>query len=144
MDQTSTNPPVAPFLGWAGWKHFGLFIGLYLIQSLWFAVVYGGADYWAGQHAFRVPVHWEIERRMPFVPEMMGFYMSIYLLFWMAPFILRTTRELQALTWTHAGATLIAGVCFFLLPAELAYPAPADIGKMAPALSFRGPAEFTI
>jgi membrane-associated phospholipid phosphatase len=41
----------------------------------------------------------------------------------MAPFILRSRRELDGLTATLAVVTLVAGVCFLLVPSEAAFPA---------------------
>jgi membrane-associated phospholipid phosphatase len=52
------------------------------------------------------------------------FYMSIYGLFLLAPFVLRTRREFRAAVVTMVVATALAGIGFLLFPAELAF-APA-------------------
>jgi membrane-associated phospholipid phosphatase len=44
------------------------------------------------------------------------------LVFALAPFILRSCRELQALALSLAAVTTVAGISFLLFPAELAYP----------------------
>ena len=55
--------------------------------------------------------------------------MSIYLLFAMAPFVLRTRRQIVALSATLMSITTVGGIVFLLLPAELAYEAaPDDLG----------------
>jgi membrane-associated phospholipid phosphatase len=68
-----------------------------------------------------VPVHFSAELRIPFVPWMTVFYMSLYGLFFLAPFILRTRREFAAIVSTMAVAIAVSGVAFLLFPAELAF-----------------------
>ena len=55
-------------------------------------------------------------------------YLSIHLLFAAVPFILRTRREIRAFILTLVAVIAIAGVGFVLLPAELAFPPPGDLG----------------
>lgn len=117
----------APFWGWPGWGHLGYAVLLGLAQALWFTVVFGGADLVTAQRA-RVSIHFEVELSIPFVPAAVLVYVSIYLLFWVAPFILRTRREVNALTATLAAVTLFAGVCFLLLPVEAVFPPPGEMG----------------
>ncbi len=113
-----------PFLAWPGWDHLREAALLSLADSLWFLLVYGGMDWWTAQRTFRVPVHFAAELRIPFVPAMTVFYMSIYGLFLLAPFVLRTRREFRAAVATTAAAIAVAGVSFLLFPAQLAF-APA-------------------
>ncbi|MFL6291506.1 MAG: phosphatase PAP2 family protein [Thermoanaerobaculia bacterium] len=122
-----------PFLAWPGWPHLREAAVLSLANALWFALVYGGADWLTAHRAFRVPVHFAAELRIPFVPGMTVFYMSLYILFFLAPFILRTRRELRALVGAMAVAILASGIAFLLFPAELAFaPArPEDLGIWA-------------
>ena len=122
-----------PFLAWPGWPHLREAAGLSLANALWFALVYGGADWLTARRAFRVPVHFQAELRIPFVPGMTVFYMSLYLLFFLAPFVLRTRRELRALVGAMAVAIFASGIAFLLFPAELAFaPArPEDLGIWA-------------
>lgn len=130
-----TSPPARqPFLAWPGGSHLLYFTWLGSANALWFAFVYGGADYLTARRAFRVPVALPFELRIPFVPAMTLAYMSIYLLFLLAPFVLRTRVELRAAVWTLAWITLCGGVGFLLLPAQLAFPPPrqAALGGWAP------------
>jgi membrane-associated phospholipid phosphatase len=54
------------------------------------------------------------------------FYMSLYLLFLLAPFVLRTRREIRALVATLALVIVCGGVAFLLCPAELAFAPPRE------------------
>lgn len=120
-----------PFLAWPGWAHLREAALLSLANALWFLLVYGGADRLTAHRAFRVPVHFQAELRLPFVPWMTVFYMSLYGLFLLAPFVLRTRREFRAAVATMVVAITIAGIGFLLLPAELAF-APAREDQFGP------------
>ena len=117
---------VEPFLAWPGWAHLRYAGLLSLANTLWFLLVYGGADTLTARRAFRVPVHVPMEIGIPFVPGMTVAYMSVYLLFLLAPFILRTRREFRAAVWTMAFVILCGGIGFLLLPAELAFTPPSQ------------------
>jgi membrane-associated phospholipid phosphatase len=117
-----------PFAAWPGWRHLARTLLVALAQFAWFVVVYGGADWITGRHDYRVRVHLPGELNVPFIPQAVLGYMSIYLLFLAAPFILRTGREVAALAAALATATGVAGVCFLVLPADNLFPAPADAG----------------
>lgn len=113
-----------PFLAWPGWDHLREAALLSLANTLWFLLVYGGLDWWTAQRTFRVPVHLAAELRIPFLPWMTVFYISIYGLFLLAPFVLRSRREFRVAVVAMALATTLAGVGFLLVPAQLAF-APA-------------------
>ncbi len=113
-----------PFLAWPGWAHLREAALLSLADTLWFLIVYGGADRLTAHRELRVPVHVSAELRIPLVPWMTVFYISIYGLFLLAPFVLRTRREFRAAVVTMALAITLAGIGFLLFPAELAF-APA-------------------
>jgi membrane-associated phospholipid phosphatase len=125
-----------PFWSWPDGKHLGCAALLALAMGLWFELIYGGADVLAAQHSHRVRLHLDGELAIPFVPETVLLYLSLYLLFWAAPFVLHSRRELKALTATLAVVTLCAGVCFMFLPAESAFPTPSDMG------AWTGPVRF--
>lgn len=122
-----------PFLAWPGWAHLRFAGLLSLANGLWFVLVYGGADRLTARHGFRLPVHLAAELRIPFVPAMTIFYMSLYLLFLLAPFILRTRREFRAVVLTMATVILVGGIAFLMIPAELAFTPPyaAELGIWA-------------
>src|SRR5688572_7267340 len=113
---------------WPGWRQLGYFLLLSVAVGLWFGLVFYGADYVTSQHGLRVRVHFDLELYTPFVPQAVVAYMSIYLLLWSPAFILRTQRELHALAVTLAAVIFLAGVFFLLIPVEIAFPLPGDMG----------------
>ena len=117
-----------PFWGWPGWKHLRFAWLISLAGLLWFILVYGGADAITAHRSFRVRVYFDTELKIPFVPEAAIVYMSIYPLFLAAPFILRKRREFIALAMTLNLEILVAGICFLLFPAQVAYPPPTNFG----------------
>ena len=131
LDETTQERRRCP-----SWNHLQYALALGFAQSLWFGLVYGGACYLASTHTYRVRVHFDAELDIPFVPGMVVFYMSILLLFLTTPFILRTRQELRALAVTMAAATLIAGVCFVLLPSDVAFRAPSRSSMWGGLLRF--------
>jgi len=117
-----------PLFAWPGVRHLGETAILSAAILLLFTVVYGGADWVTGLRE-RHHVHLPIELQIPFVPAAVVGYMSLYGLFAIAPFILRTQRELRALAASLATAIVGGGICFLLYPAELAFPEPTDLGQ---------------
>jgi membrane-associated phospholipid phosphatase len=123
----------APFLAWPGWAHLRYAGLLALANTVWFEIVYAGADALTAHRSLRVPVCFPAELRIPLVPAMSIFYMSIYPLFLMAPFVLRTRREFRAVVITLAVIIACSGIVFLALPAQLAYASAreADLGVWA-------------
>lgn len=114
------------------------YVWVALAGAAWFGLVYGGTDYVTAQRSFRVRVHFEAELRIPFVAWTAWIYMSIYALFLMAPFTLRSPREVKRLGATLATVTAVAGVFFLLAPGELAFPPrphPPDPGPTTAAVA---------
>lgn len=131
-------PPTAPckdthlhrrFMAWPGTDLLLYFALWGLAQAIWFALIYGGADYITSLRSYRVRIHFERELGIPFYPSMVVFYMSLYLLFLISPFVLRTRVELRALAYTFFATTFVAGVFFLAIPAELAYSQPTRMGS---------------
>ena len=121
-----------PFLGWPGWPNLRRAWLLSGVNGAWFVLVYGGCDWITAHRTTRVPLALPGEmQNVPFVPWMVVFYMSIYLLFLAGPFVLRGRREFQALIKALATATLIGGVGFLLFPASSGYPPPGNLGRWA-------------
>lgn len=122
-----------PFLAWPGWEHLRYAGLLALANTVWFEIVYAGADALTARRSLRVPVHFPAELHIPLVPAMSLFYMSIYPLFFLAPFVLRTRREFRAVVITLAVIIGCSGIVFLLLPAQLAYvpTQEADLGIWA-------------
>jgi membrane-associated phospholipid phosphatase len=94
---------------------------------LWWVLVYHGANWLTERRQYRVRVHLYAELAMPFVPPFILAYLSLDLVFLLVPFVLRSTRELQALALSLSAVTAVAGIGYLLFPAELAY-APRDPG----------------
>jgi membrane-associated phospholipid phosphatase len=116
------------FWAWPGWRLLGLSALLGSCQVLWFALIYGGTNYLTTLRSYRVRLHFDWELDVPFVPAMVLGYLSIYPLFVIAPFILRTRREMVSLVLTQATITLVAGIFFLFLPADLHFPTEPDMG----------------
>jgi membrane-associated phospholipid phosphatase len=126
-----------PHRAWPGSALLTRFAVIFLVVSLLFAVVYGGADAITARRAHRLRVDLPFEAAIPFVPGLAWIYMSIYLPFLAAPFLLRSRRELDALAAALAVVIVTAGLVFLLLPAELGYPPPPGLGRSAGATVFR-------
>src|SRR4051794_9442106 len=114
----SMNPPRPPFLAWPGWRLLGEDIVLAVALTLWWAMIYIGADQLASHHTRRVRIHLDGELFLPFVPAFVLVYRSIDELFLLAPFVLRSRPEIRGLTLTLGVVVTLAGAGFLLLPAE--------------------------
>jgi membrane-associated phospholipid phosphatase len=125
-----------PFLHWPGCGHIAYAAALGTAVGLWFALVYGGSDWFTAQHSYRVRLHFDAELAVPFVPAAVLVYMSIYLLFCAAPFVLHTRHELDALAMTLSVVIAIAGACFLLFPADLLFPSEVDAGVWVDLVGF--------
>jgi membrane-associated phospholipid phosphatase len=122
------------FWGWPDLPTLRTFVWAGLGGACWFALIFGGSDFVTSHRTLRVAIHFETERRIPFVPAAVWVYMTIYALVLMAPFVLRSPQRLIALAATHATVVLVAGIGFLLFPADLAYQstiAPAEGGATA-------------
>jgi len=116
------------FLGWPGWRHLRFAWLQTVLVSGWFALVYVGANAFTASRVARVRVHLDAELQLPLLPSFSVIYMSIYALFLLAPFVLRTRRGIIQLAITQALAILVAGICFLMIPAQLAYAPPENLG----------------
>ena len=121
------NSSMGPFWNWPSAAQLRYAVWLGCLQAGWFGLLYGGADWFTRQHDYRVALHTSIDLKIPFVPWTVLFYLSMNLLLWLAPFILRTRRELQGIVLAQAAATSIAAPFFLLLPAAAVYPQPDDV-----------------
>jgi membrane-associated phospholipid phosphatase len=116
------------FFAWPGWPHlrFAAMVGTAFCAG--WSVVYNGAGALAEARPVRIPVHFAWERGIPLVGAMFPIYLSINLLLWLAPFVLRTRSELLSFIRTLGAITLVAAAVFVALPAQSAYPDPGSIG----------------
>jgi membrane-associated phospholipid phosphatase len=70
----------------------------------------------------------EIELGLPFTPELVWLYLSMYVLFILPPFFLEP-MELRQLGRELILATCIAGVVFLILPAQLGFPRTVPVDE---------------
>jgi membrane-associated phospholipid phosphatase len=126
----------APFIAWPGWPHIRFATRLVLLVSLWFGLVFVGADWLTAHRVARIRVHLDAELGLPLVPAFLIVYMSLYPLFLAVPFVLRTRREATSLAIAQFVTILIAGVGFLLVPGQLAYAPPSNLGRWAPLFHF--------
>jgi hypothetical protein len=119
-------PARAPFFAWPGWPQirFSALQG-FLVTGL-FCLVFAGTDWFTAHRTLRVQVHFPAELHLPLIPGFTILYMSIYLLFLAAPFVFRTRREITTLAAAQTLTILVAGICFLVIPAKLAFPTPTD------------------
>ena len=125
-----------PLLGWPGWKQLRFAAVVALLGGVWFCLVYGGADALTAHRETRVRVHFDAELGIPFIPEAVVVYMSIYLLFIMAPFIVRTRGEFLFLALALNIMIGVAGIGYLLIPAQLAFPAANPFGAVSSLFRF--------
>ncbi len=124
--------------GWPGWAHVRHFLILWLLVSVVFAVIFGGAEILTAHRDTRLHLFLPGELHIPLVPPMVLAYMSLYLIWVPAPFILRTRAEINRLALTLSKVILAAGVAFVLLPAELGFPPlSAEIAALDPVSAQR-------
>jgi protein-tyrosine phosphatase len=102
-----------------------------LLLSLLFLVVYGSTNWYTAR---RPPADvgtwhfaWELSA-VPYVPVLIVPYMSIDLLFFLAPFLCRDVRELCVFARRVAFSILVAALSFLMLPLKLAWPTRPRVG----------------
>jgi membrane-associated phospholipid phosphatase len=103
---------------------------------VWFELVYFGANWLTQQRRYRVRLHTDAELAVAFVPSAVVGYMSLYPLFMMAPFVLRTERELDAIVVSQAVVIGVAGIGFLLFPADNVFPTPDEMGGWSSVVRF--------
>src|SRR5262249_6242611 len=131
-------PPLLPVGGGGGaggvggrsrkLAHVGYAARLEAITGAWLCLVFFGTEWVTRQRAFRVRLHFGFEPGLPLVPALIAAYVSIHVVFALAPFALPTRAEVRALMQALAAVIAVAGVGFLLAPADLAYPPPAGLG----------------
>jgi predicted protein tyrosine phosphatase/membrane-associated phospholipid phosphatase len=96
--------------------------------SALFMIVYGTINWLTAQRADVGVLFFGWERLIPFVPLMIVPYMSIDLLFAVAPFLCKSEEELDTFAWRVVFVVLIAGACFLLFPLKYTFVRPAVSG----------------
>ena len=101
----------------AVWRTYGLWA---LCVGIAFFAIYPTCNWWTAQRTLRFHVYLESELRVPFVPEAVWLYFSMYALF-LAPPVFLGVGALRALGPQILGATLLSGLIFLLVPTELGF-----------------------
>lgn len=132
------GPAITPFCVWPGWPHIRFAALRSFLVTAWFCFVFGGADWITAHRVERVRIHFAAELHIPLIPAFTVVYMSIYLLFLAAPFVLRSRKDFNSLTIAQSVAIFTAGICFLLIPAQLAFPpeTDAELGIWRPLFRF--------
>lgn len=107
-----------PLVAWPEAKNLRYTFSFCVLFALTFCLVYGGTDFLTRLHNFRLRVHFNFERSVPFIPELAAVYLSINGMFLLAPFILRTRSAFLPVFLTAMVETFVGGFCFLLLPVE--------------------------
>ncbi|MEO8439964.1 MAG: phosphatase PAP2 family protein [Spartobacteria bacterium] len=108
-------------------------------MSLLFLVVYGGCLWITSQRHDVGLFYFGWERAIPFVPFFILPYLSIDLFFVVAPFLFPNEQALRLYVTRVAGAIVVAGAFFLLLPLRFAFPRPHAAGWLGVLFDwFRG------
>lgn len=103
------------YLWWAGWVGVAFFS------------VYPSLNWFTSTRDTVLHLYLPAELGIPFVPELLWVYLSMYAIFLLPPFFM-TPPALRALGRQLVIGTLVAGLMFLLLPAQLGFAriVPAD------------------
>jgi membrane-associated phospholipid phosphatase len=118
----SSKPSSEPFLAWPGAANLRITVPLCLSFLKLFSSVYGTTSLLAALRAPHQDPAFPFELRLPFVPSMTAVYLTVPLALLLTPFILRTWRDITPFFLTLTVETLVAGLCFLLIPLAQAYP----------------------
>ena len=122
-ERTAVGPPTD--FGMPSRQHVAHFVVVSCYVSMWFVLVYGTCNWITGLHNYRLRISLPWEDRIPFYPSASLVYMSIYPLFGLIPFVLRTRRDLNRLGAALGLLIGLAGIGFLLLPS---FPIPRSDG----------------
>jgi membrane-associated phospholipid phosphatase len=125
-----------PFFAWPGSRHMAYTLLLGIVSTLWWVSLYHGANAITECREYRVRLHLEFELLVPFVPAAVLLYLSLYLVLWLAPFVLRSRKEAQGLALTLMAVTAVGFGGFLLFPADSAYPHPGNLGGWTKLVAF--------
>lgn len=99
------------------WKTYG-------IWSLWIGIaffsIYPSCNWLTSSRDTIYPLYIQQELSIPFIPEFIWVYLSMYFLFLAPPFFLGTA-QLKQLGKHLLSATVISGIIFLILPSQLGF-----------------------
>ncbi len=97
---------------------------IYLYWAFWVGVaffsIYPSANWLTSQRNDLFPLYFPGELALPFVPQFIWVYLSMYILFLLPPFFL-TSEELPQLGKQLITGTIICGAMYLLFPASLGF-----------------------
>jgi membrane-associated phospholipid phosphatase len=102
------NKPFTIYLRWAFWVGVAFFS------------VYPSANWLTSQRNDLLPLYFPGELALPFVPQWIWIYLSMYVLFVLPPLFL-TSEQLPQLGKQLIAGTIISGAIFLLFPASLGF-----------------------
>lgn len=103
-----------------------VYLTLGLAIDVVFLAVYGGGAWMSTWRGPGLPVHWQWELSIPFVPAMIWVYGSMFVLF-LFPLFHLDARQLTVLGRQVLVATLASGAIFLLFPARLGFPERGEV-----------------
>ncbi|PJZ43838.1 phosphatase PAP2 family protein [Leptospira brenneri] len=101
---------------------FYFFSHLFVLTIL-FCIFYGTTNYLASQRTDHLELYLNFEKNIPFFPSWILIYFSINLIFFLPLFYLHP-MEMRLLSICFSLITIVASICFILLPARLGYLKP--------------------
>ena len=115
-NQTTTVTPLVPFPARAStFALWGSLVGIAFFS------IYPTTNWLTALSSKHYSLFLEDELRLPFVPEFIWLYLSMYGLFILPPFFLDPV-ELKRLAKELISSTCVSGITFLLLPAKLGFP----------------------
>lgn len=108
------------------WKAYVVCSLTYLVV---FVPIYLGGNALAARREWVLTLYLGVEQAIPFLPGFIWIYFSMFLLWPIQPLFLEAT-EIRRLSGQLVAAALIAGVCFLLLPAHLAWPRAVPVDPL--------------
>jgi membrane-associated phospholipid phosphatase len=115
-------------------RNVGVYAAYAGALTLLFATVYGATNWFSQQRSetYRVFTDWELT--LPFVPQLVFVYFSIFIVF-LLPLFSVERHEIRPFAGAFALATGIAGLCFLLFPTRLGFVRPSLVPGYAPIFS---------
>lgn len=103
-----------------------LFLRNYVFLGAVFIGIYGSINYLTALRSEHYALYFDWETRVPFVPGFVYVYLSILLVFWLPLFFLNNV-QIRAISRTFFVATVVAGIVYLILPAELYFVRPSSV-----------------
>lgn len=103
-----------------------IFFGYYLSLSVVFLIVYGGVNYLTSIRSDLHILYFDWELNTVFVPGFIYIYLSVFLVF-LLPLFSLNARQIRAIAAAFVMATVVAGIVYLLLPAQLPFVRPDSV-----------------